>query len=215
MELFGLFGRGHTAAEDFLMSFEYPWEALKYLREFVGVYGKECGYAQICGGVYAHAGAAVSDTAHIEPPCVIGENAEIRHGAYIRGGVLIGRGCVVGNSTELKNCILSDGVQVPHFNYVGDSILGYRAHLGAGAVISNVRADGGKVCVTFGGKRYGTDMRKLGALVGDNAEVGCNAVLNPGTVLGVGCRVYPLACVRGEVPPRSIYKGGGTAVKII
>ena len=156
------------------------------------------------------ASAKIADSAVLEAPCIIGADSELRTGAYIRGSVLVGCGCVVGNSTELKKAILFDGVQVPHFNYVGDSILGYKAHLGAGVICSNVRGDKGLVSV--GG--IPTGRKKVGAMIGDYGEIGCNTVLNPGTVIGKNARVYPISSVRGFVPEDAIHKNDGTIVKI-
>nr|HPR76739.1 UDP-N-acetylglucosamine pyrophosphorylase [Oscillospiraceae bacterium] len=146
-------------------------------------------------------------------PCIIGHKTEVRQCAFIRGSALVGDGCVVGNSTELKNVILFDNVQVPHFNYIGDSILGYKAHMGAGAVTSNVKSDKTDVVVKDGGECLATGRRKLGAILGDFVEVGCNSVLNPGTVIGRNTNIYPLSCVRGVIPEGSIYKTGGVIVK--
>ena len=182
-----------------------PGDGCPYERDDVGIVP----YELLRPGVWVHSTAKVAETAYIAPPCVIGANSEIRHCAFIRGGVLVGENCVVGNSVEIKNAILFDGVQVPHFNYVGDSILGYKAHLGAGAVTSNVRGDKGPVKIAG----ESTGRKKMGAFLGDFAEIGCNAVLNPGTVIGRNSQVYPTACVRGVVPESSIYKNDGSIVK--
>ena len=157
--------------------------------------------------VWIHKTVKISPTAWIGPVCIIGEGTQVRHGAFKRGSVLIGKNCVVGNSTEIKNAILFDGVQVPHYNYVGDSILGYKSHLGAGAITSNVKSDKTLVRVKSGEEIINTSLKKFGAILGDNVEVGCNSVLNPGTVIGRNSRIYPLSCVRGIVPENSIYKG--------
>ena len=156
-----------------------------------------------------HQSAVIAPSALIEAPCIIGAETEVRHCAFIRGCSLVGAGCVVGNSVELKNAILFDGVQVPHFNYVGDSILGYKSHLGAGAVTSNFKLDGSLVTIREGNERYETGLQKVGALLGDRVEVGCNSVLNPGTMIGRDTVVYPGNSIRGVVPANSIVKGNG------
>ena len=204
-----LFDLAHTRAAQMLAQCEYPWEALGKIGETVLAVGKTLSSEQ-----YDHPQedgwiaktASVAKTASIAGPCVIGEHTEVRPGAFIRGNVLVGDGAVVGNSTELKNCILFDGVQVPHYNYVGDSVLGYKAHMGAGAITSNVKGDKKNV-VVHGEARYETGRKKFGAMLGDRAEIGCNSVLNPGTVIGRDSQVYPLSSVRGVVPERHIYKG--------
>ena len=170
-------------------------------------------YDQPQPGVWVAKTAKVAPTALLGAPCIIGPEAEVRHCAFIRGSALVGAGAVVGNSVELKNCILFDGAQAPHFNYVGDSILGVKAHLGAGAVTSNLKSDKSLVVVKNGEETIATGRKKLGALVGDGAEVGCNSVLCPGAVLGRGCQVYPASCVRGAVPAGHIYKGPGKLAK--
>ena len=206
-----LFDLEHTLAKDYLAEFVYPWEALGGIGEMILQLGPTLkDYREVQPQVWVHPTVEAAATVLLEGPCIIGPDTQLRQGAYIRGNALIGSGCVVGNSTELKNVILFDGVQVPHFNYVGDSILGYKAHLGAGAVCSNVRGDKEKVSV--GG--IPTGRKKVGAMVGDFAEVGCHAVLNPGTVIGRNARVYPTACVRGIVPENSIYKNDGSIVKM-
>ena len=199
-----LFDLNHTLAREYLQNFEYPWEALSGLKNYIIKLGATLGgeYEEIYHGVWVHKSAKIADSAKICAPCIIGEDSEVRHCAYIRGSALIGRNCVVGNSTEIKNSILFDRVQVPHFNYVGDSILGFCAHLGAGSITSNVKCD--KSPVTVNGKN--TNLKKLGAIIGDRVEVGCNSVLNPGTVIGANTTVYPLSCVRGIIPADSIFK---------
>ena len=202
----------HTLAGEYLEKFEYPWQALKGLKEFISSLGetlKSDEYDEIYPKVWVHKSAQIADSARINPPCIIGENSEVRHCAFIRGSALIGANCVVGNSTELKNCILFDRVQVPHFNYIGDSILGFCAHLGAGAITSNVKCD--KSAVEVNG--LNTNLKKFGAVVGDFVEVGCNSVLNPGTVIGRNTFVYPLSCVRGIIGADSIFKNGLTVKK--
>ncbi|MCI9406735.1 MAG: UDP-N-acetylglucosamine pyrophosphorylase [Clostridia bacterium] len=168
-------------------------------------------YTEISDKVWVHKSAKIAPTAYLGSPCIIGAETEVRHCAFIRGSALVGKGCVVGNSTELKNVILFDGVQVPHYNYVGDSILGHKAHMGAGSITSNVKSD--KTLVTVKGEQtIATGLKKFGAMLGDFVEVGCNSVLNPGTVIGKNTNVYPLSCVRGVVPAGSIYKSGGEIV---
>ena len=206
----------HTKAAALLCRFEHAWEALPYIKEFVFELGKSLSpseYDQPEDGIWIAKSAKVARSAHIGAPCIIGENAEIRHCAYIRGSALIGDGAVIGNSTELKNCIIFDGAQIPHYNYVGDSILGYRAHMGAGAVTSNVKSDKTHVCVRSGDESIDTEMKKFGAIVGDLAEIGCGAVLNPGTLIGRRSSVYPQVSVRGAIPPDSIVKSEKNIVK--
>ena len=160
-----------------------------------------------------HKTAEIAPTAYLGAPCIVGPSTEVRHCAFIRGSALVGAGCVVGNSVELKNVVLFDGVQVPHYNYVGDSILGYKSHMGAGAITSNVKSDKTLVTVRDGEENIETGRKKFGAILGDCVEVGCNSVLNPGTVIGPHSNVYPLSCVRGAVPGDSIYKTGGIVVQ--
>ncbi len=204
-----------SLAGDFLASFTYPWQALKSIKEFILEKGKslsEDDYTSPAENVWIHKSATVAPTAYIGSPCIIGENTEIRHCAFIRGSALIGNNCVVGNSTEIKNAILFNNVQVPHYNYVGDSILGYKSHMGAGSVTSNVKSDKTLVVLRSKDERYETGLKKFGAILGDFVEVGCNSVLNPGTVIGRNTNIYPLSSVRGEIPADSIYK---SAEKII
>ncbi len=194
-----LFDLTHTAAREFLARFTYPFEALGGLGGFLTELGPRLGDGFMRRGEgYVHRTAKIAPTAELCGPCIICANAEVRHCAYVRGNVLVGEGCVVGNSTELKNCILFDGVQVPHFNYVGDSILGYRAHLGAGVICANVRLDRGEIFVR-GEEKMSTGRKKVGAFVGDGAEVGCNSVLAPGAVVRRGARILPLSFVKGTV----------------
>lgn len=206
----------HTRAAKYLAGFVYPWEALSGISEMILSLGKTLDpetFEERGEGVWIARSAKVAPTASIGAPCIIGEEAEIRHCAFIRGAALVGRGAVVGNSVELKNCILFDGVQVPHFNYVGDSILGYRSHMGAGSVTSNVKSDKTPVTVKVGGERIETGRKKMGAILGDRVEVGCNSVLNPGTVIGKDSNVYPLSSVRGFVPEGHIFKNQNQIVK--
>ncbi len=205
----------HTLAEKLFEPVRYPWEALKNLRDYILSVGpglSEDLYEKRGDDIWIARGAHVFDSAYLKGPCIIGPGTEIRQCAFLRGSVLAGEGCVIGNSTELKNALLFDGVQVPHFNYVGDSVLGYKAHMGAGAVTSNVKSDKTPVTVKSLSGEIPTGMRKLGAIVGDFAEIGCHAVFNPGTVVGRNTIVYPLTCVRGEVPAQSILKNTGTIV---
>jgi len=207
-----LYGAGHSRAWRWLEMTAYPWEILADINAVIAAIGDTLDpalYDHPAEGVWIAKSATVAPTAHVGAPCIIGEGTEVRHGAFIRGGALIGDGCVVGNSTELKNCILFDGVQVPHYNYVGDSVLGYRAHLGAGSITSNVKSDKSEVVVRCSESRIPTGRKKCGAMIGDFVEVGCNSVLNPGTVIGARSTVYPLSSVRGTVPPDSIFKSGG------
>ena len=210
-----LFDLSHTAAGQWLAGFEYPWQALPGIGDLIRRLGQTLGedYISIGPEVWVHKTAEVAPTASITGPCIIGAGSEVRHCAFIRGNALVGENCVVGNSTELKNVILFDRVQVPHFNYVGDSILGYKSHMGGGAVTSNVKSDYTPVTVRTPDGRVETGMKKFGAMVGDYSEVGCNAVLNPGTVLGRWCTVYPTSCVRGAVEEHSIWKNDGTVVR--
>ena len=205
-----LFDLSHTVLGDFLQAYPQPWKAIPHLGEAIYALGEGLPrerFDQVIPGVWVAKSAYVSENSRLMPPCVVDEGAEVRHNAFLRGGVLVGKRAVVGNAVELKNALLFDEVQVPHFNYVGDSILGYRAHFGAGAVTSNVKCDRSPVVLHFTCGAVPTGLRKLGALVGDHAEVGCNAVLNPGTVLCRNVTVYPLSAVRGTVAQGMIYKG--------
>ena len=205
-----LFDLSHTLAAEYLSGFTYPWEALKGIKDLILSLGAGLGedYAEVSPTVWVHKTATVAPTAFLGAPCIIGPGTEVRHCAFIRGSVLVGENCVVGNSVELKNVILFDNVQTPHYNYVGDSILGYKAHMGAGSVTSNVKSDKSLV-VIHGEENIPTNLKKVGAMLGDFVEVGCNSVLNPGTVVGRNSNVYPLSCVRGVIPANSIYKTGG------
>ena len=210
-----LYDLNHTMAAEYLAGFEYPWQALKGIRELILTLGPRLGedYTEVSPTVWVHKTATVFPSAFLGAPCIIGPGTEVRHCAFIRGSALVGENCVVGNSVELKNVILFDGVQVPHFNYVGDSILGHLAHMGAGAVTSNVKSDKTLVTVKNGGETMETGLKKFGAMVGDHVEVGCNSVLNPGTVIGRHSNVYPTSCVRGMIPEHCIWKNDGTVVK--
>ncbi|MBQ6018628.1 MAG: UDP-N-acetylglucosamine pyrophosphorylase [Clostridia bacterium] len=211
-----LFDLSHTAAKPLLEKYEYPWQALEEMKSFIASLCE----ALKCSGDYlfpepdvaVHKTAKIHPTADITGPCVIGADVEVRPGAFLRGSVLIGERCVIGNSCEFKNAIIFDDCQVPHFNYVGDSILGYHAHMGAGAVTSNVKGDRSDVVIKNGSETFETGRYKVGAFLGDHAEIGCNSVLNPGTIVGRGARVYPLSMVRGVVPEQTIYKRLGDVV---
>ena len=214
MKTLELFDLTHTLAADYLAGFEYPWQALAGIKDLILTLGAALGdeYTEIEPTVWVHKTAKVAPTAFLGAPCIIGADTEVRHCAFIRGSALVGNGCVVGNSVELKNVILFDDVQVPHYNYVGDSILGYKAHMGAGSLTSNIKSDKTPVVVKSGTESMETGLIKFGAMVGDHVEVGCNSVLNPGTVVGRNSNIYPLSCVRGVVPANSIWKTGGVVV---
>ena len=203
-----LYDLNHTLAADFLAQHEYPWLALKGIKDLILSLGPALGedYTEVAPTVWVHKTATVFPSAYLGAPCIIGPGTEVRHCAFIRGSALVGAGGVVGNSVELKNGILYDGVQVPHYNYVGDSILGYKSHMGAGSVTSNVMSDKTLVTVKNGGEKIETGLKKFGAMVGDFVEVGCNSVLNPGTVIGPDSNVYPTSCVRGVIPASHVYK---------
>ena len=207
----------HTLAAPILEDKKYPWEALPLIKEFILKLGPTLDpeiYEQKADDIWIAKSAKVFDSAYIAGPCIIGPETEVRQCAFIRGSALIGSKCVIGNSTELKNVIISDNVQVPHYNYVGDSILGYKSHLGAGAITSNVKSDKTLVCVKNGDEVIETGLKKFAAIVGDNVEVGCQSVLNPGTVIGRGCRVYPLSRVRGVILEKHIFKDKDEIVPI-
>lgn len=209
-----LLNLSHSIAKSYLEQFQYPWEALKGLKHFIETLGPTLDpneYQETAPQVWIAKSANISKTAYIGSPCIIGPNTEVRHCAYIRASALIGAGCVIGNSTELKNVILFDEVQVPHYNYVGDSILGYKAHMGAGSITSNFRSDHGKIRIqqTAPPITIETDLNKLGAIIGDHVEIGCNTVLNPGSIIGAHSIIYPLSAVRGYIPPNHIFKSHG------
>ncbi len=207
-----LFDLSHTVASDYLNQFTYPWEALKGISELIISIGKNLSpdeYDNPSENVWIHKTAKVFPSAYIGSPCIIGENTEVRHCAFIRGSALIGKNCVIGNSAELKNVIIFDNVQTPHYNYVGDSILGYKSHMGAGSITSNVKSDKTNVVIKSDGEEIITGIKKIGAMLGDFVEVGCNSVLNPGTIVGRNSSIYPTSCVRGVIPADSIYKTGG------
>ena len=210
-----LFDLSKTRAADLLRECEYPWQALDKIGETILKIGAALSSEEFSHpkeDVWTAKDAVVYPTAWINGPCIIDSGAEVRHGAFIRGNALVGKNCVVGNSVELKNVILFDNVQTPHYNYVGDSILGYKAHMGAGSITSNVKSDKSLVSVKFGGELIPTERKKFGAVLGDFVEVGCNSVLNPGTIIGRHSNIYPVSCVRGVVPENSIYKSKGDIV---
>ena len=209
-----LYDLEHTLAKDYLSRFTYPWEALKGIKDWILTLGPTLGedYAEIAPTVWVHKTATVAPTAFLGAPCIIGANTEVRHCAFVRGRALVGENCGVGNSVELKNVILFDNVQVPHYNYVGDSILGFKSHMGAGSITSNVKSDKTLVIVKNGSETMETGLKKFGAMLGNFVEVGCNSVLNPGTVIGPHSNIYPTSCVRGVVPENSIWKTGGVIV---
>ena len=210
-----LYDLRHSAAGEYLAQFAYPWQALSGIKAMIEQLGETLGedYTEVSEKVWIHNSAKIAPTAYLGAPCIIGANTEVRHCAFIRGSALVGENCVVGNSVELKNVILFDNVQVPHYNYVGDSILGYKAHMGAGSVTSNVKSDKTLVVVKSGEEKIETGLKKFGAMLGDYVEVGCNSVLNPGTVVGRNTNIYPTSCVRGVVAADSIWKTGGIVVK--
>lgn len=212
-----LFGDlSQTMAKELLESVEYPWEVLSGLGDFILQLGEtlsEEAYEKRGDNVWISKSAKIYPNNYIAGPTIIGANTEVRPGAFIRGNALVGENCVVGNSTELKNVILFNHVQVPHYNYVGDSVLGYKAHMGAGSITSNVKSDKTLVTINCEGEKIPTERKKVGAMLGDYVEVGCNSVLNPGTVIGKNSNVYPLSMVRGYIPENSIYKKQGEIVK--
>jgi len=209
-----LFDLSHSLAGEYLKCFEYPWDALAGIKELIIKLGSTLGddYEEITPAVWVHKSAKIAPSASIGAPCIIGAKTEVRHCAFIRGSALIGEDCVIGNSVEVKNAVIFDSVQVPHFNYVGDSILGYKSHMGAGSVTSNVRSDKALVVIhdKVNGENVETGRKKVGAMLGDYVEVGCNSVLNPGTIIGRNSIVYPTSCTRGVIPADSIYKNNGT-----
>ena len=205
-----------TIGAELFVEVTYPWQALPLIGDFIKTLGNQLDtsrYSKVGEDIWIAKSATIYPSAHIAGPTIIDEEAEIRHNAFIRGNVLVGKGAIVGNATELKNAILFNQVQVPHYNYIGDSILGYKAHLGAGAITSNVRADKQLVTVRAATEAIETGLKKFGAIIADEVEIGCNSVLNPGTVIGKQGVVYPLSSVRGVVPATSIYKNDGEIVE--
>ncbi len=207
-----LFNYDETMASQLFQETEYPWEVLPLIREFIRKLGPSLDpeiYEKRGEEIWVARSASLAPTASLAGPCIIGQGSEIRQCAFIRGSAIVGENCVVGNSTELKNVILFNNVQVPHYNYVGDSILGYKSHMGAGSITSNVKSDKTLVTIRYEGDIIETGLKKMGAILGNYVEVGCNSVLNPGTVIGSNTNVYPLSMVRGYVPKGSIYKRQG------
>ena len=210
-----LYDLSQTIASSLFKNVTYPWEVLPKIKDFIIALGNTLDmniYEKKGENIWIAKSAKVAPTAYISGPVIIGEETEIRHCAFIRGNAIVGNHCVVGNSTELKNVILFNNVQVPHYNYVGDSILGYRSHMGAGSITSNVKSDKKLVIVKTESECMETGLKKFGAMIGDNVEVGCNSVLNPGTVIGKNSNIYPLSSVRGVVPENSIYKNQNEVV---
>lgn len=210
-----LYDLKETIAVDIFDGLKFPWEVLPKIKDFIIKLGEtlpEDRYERKGENIWIAKSAKVFPSAYIAGPCIIDEDAEVRHCAFIRGSAIVGKGCVVGNSTELKNVILFNKVQVPHYNYVGDSILGFKAHMGAGSITSNVKSDKTLVVVKSDGENIETGLKKFGAMLGDNVEVGCNSVLNPGTVVGRSTNIYPTSCVRGYIPANSIYKDSSNII---
>ena len=210
-----LYDLKETIAVDIFDGLKFPWEVLPKIKDFIIKLGEtlpEDRYERKGENIWIAKSAKVFPSAYIAGPCIIDEDAEVRHCAFIRGSAIVGKGCVVGNSTELKNVILFNKVQVPHYNYVGDSILGFKAHMGAGSITSNVKSDKTLVVVKSDGENIETGLKKFGAMLGDNVEVGCNSVLKPGTVVGRSTNIYPTSCVRGYIPANSIYKDSSNII---
>lgn len=215
IEIGSLFDLSHTIAAALLEQYTYPFEVLPEIKEFIIRLGNSLpkdSFTEAGENIWIAKDATVAPSASITGPCIIDSGADVRHCAFIRGSAIVGKGAVVGNSTELKNVILFDRVQVPHYNYVGDSILGFRSHMGAGSITSNVKSDKTPVQIKCGDQRIDTGLKKIGAILGDGVEIGCGTVLNPGTVIGRNTQVYPVSCVRGVLPPNSIYKKAGEIV---
>ena len=216
VKICNLYNLEQTMAKELLESVTYPWEALPKIEEYILKIGEKLEpekYIKKEGNVWIAKTAKIAPTAYIHGPAIIGENTEVRHCAFIRGKALIGENCVVGNSTEIKNVILFNNVQVPHYNYVGDSILGYKSHMGAGSITSNVKSDKKLVIIKNGKEKIETGLKKVGAMLGDEVEVGCGSILNPGTIIGKNTNIYPLSSVRGVVPEKSIYKNQNEIVE--
>lgn len=216
MKIINLYDLNETIAAELFEGLDYPWQALPLIGDFIKKLGSTLDkeeYDNPVHNVWIAKSASVAPTACINGPCIIGKNAEVRHCAFIRGNAIVGEGAVVGNSTELKNVVLFNKVQVPHYNYVGDSILGFKPHMGAGSITSNVKSDKTLVKVRCEGDVIETGLKKFGAMLGDNVEVGCGSVLNPGTVIGRCSSIYPLSSVRGYVKAGSIYKNQGEIVE--
>ena len=215
LEVKNMYDLTHTLAAPLLSSVQYPWEALSKIKDLILALGKELPkdeFEEVSENVWIARDATIYPNNYIAGPCIIGHETEVRPGAFVRGSALVGDHCVVGNSTELKNVILFDNVQVPHYNYVGDSILGYRSHMGAGSITSNVKSDKKLIVVRCGDEKIETGLKKIGAMLGDRVEVGCNSVLNPGTIIGRDSNIDPTSCVRGTVPEGCIWKNSGKVV---
>lgn len=213
-----LFNLDETMAAGLFLKYTYPWEVLSHIKDHILVLGMQLSeeeYDKAGDDVWIAKNAKIAPTACIKGPAIIGKGTEVRHCAFIRGNAIVGENCVVGNSTELKNVILFNNVQVPHYNYVGDSILGYKSHMGAGSITSNVKSDKTPVTIRYGQETIETGLKKMGAVLGNYVEIGCNSVLNPGTVIGSNTNVYPLSSVRGYVKGGSIYKKKGDIVERI
>ncbi len=216
VEIKNLYDLNNTIAKEYLNNFKYPWEALKGISNLIIELGNKLDlneYNLVKENVWIHKTAKVFESAYINGPCIIGKDTEVRHSAFIRGSALVGNDCVIGNSVELKNVIIFNNVQVPHFNYVGDSILGYKSHMGAGSITSNVKSDKSLVVIHNQGENIETNLKKVGAFLGDFVEVGCNSVLNPGTIIGKNSNIYPLSSVRGVVDCNSIFKNNEVVLK--
>ncbi len=204
-----------TCAGELFFGVCYPWEVLPKVKDFILYLGArlpETEYKKIAKDVWASNESKIFDSAYIEGPTIIQKGSQIRHCAFIRGGVIVGENCVIGNSTEVKNAVLFNGVQVPHFNYVGDSVLGYKVHMGAGAITSNVKSDKSLISVNFNQQKIETNLKKFGAIIGDFTEIGCNAVVNPGTILGRNTTIYPTTMVRGFISENTILKNTGEKI---
>ena len=215
LQIRNLLDLNETISFKLFEKFVYPWEVLPHISDFVINLGNsldETKFDKIGENIWVSKSARISSNSSISGPCIIDSNSEIRFGAFIRGSVIIGKNCVVGNSTELKNCILFNNVQTPHFNYVGDSILGFKSHIGAGVILSNVKSDKTNVSVKLSGKKIETNLRKFGAILGDYVEVGCNSVLNPGSIIGRESNIYPLSMFRGILAKRKIFKTSNNVV---
>lgn len=215
LKITSLYNLGETIASPLLERAEYPWQVLGKISDFITEIGPTLDpekFRRIGEDIWVAKSADIFDSAYLHGPLIIDENAQVRHCAFIRGSAIVGKNAVVGNSTELKNSILFNCVQTPHYNYIGDSILGYKSHTGAGVITSNLKSDKSLVTVLLEGERVETGVKKFGAMLGDNVEVGCNSVLNPGTVVGRNTNIYPLSPVRGYVPENSIYKNQNNIV---
>lgn len=218
LKITSLLNLDETIAKELFERFTYPWEVLPHISKFIKELGatlSEDRFCRVAEDIWVAKSAKIAASACLNGPLIIDENAEVRHGAFIRGSAIVGKGAVVGNSTELKNCVLFNGVQAPHYNYVGDSIYGYKAHTGAGVIASNLKSDKSLVTINFRGEKVETGIKKIGAIVGDFGDIGCNTVMNPGTIIGRNTSVYPLSFVRSYVEENSIYKKQGEVVERI